>query len=189
MSKQPVPKQPRPIIHVRITFRHRASGSPSLFRQSTRTVARHRPIHWIGAIIGKATCFAYRFLSRRVVCSFYHGKSINTGVPSSRRTHRVRAQKGDDPGPDRHLHMFEDKEPVRGYLPGLAYCIPCTTLTSHTILRSRGFMVHVFDQPNDLLSLTWEVSAGGAFSKENLQPAYLSTRTNTGTVVRRVTAS
>ena len=75
-----------------------------------------------------------------------------------------------------HLHMFEDDEEVRSTFKDIPYSLPCTSLTSHTLSRSNGFMVHVFEKnaPNSIKTFTWELSAGGLFSDDLFRPAYES---------------
>lgn len=75
-----------------------------------------------------------------------------------------------------HLHMFEDDEQLRGELEGLAYNIPCSTISSHPWRRSPGFMVHLITKGVDreMITFTWELSSGGYFNSDFLRPAYIA---------------
>jgi predicted phosphodiesterase len=86
-----------------------------------------------------------------------------------------------------HIHMFEGSEVLRTEIPELAYCIPCSTLSSHTWRGSPGFMVHVVSNGTDreLSSFIWERSAGEFFSADLLRPAYLAKLSGDRAAVRR----
>jgi 3',5'-cyclic AMP phosphodiesterase CpdA len=86
-----------------------------------------------------------------------------------------------------HVHMFEGRETLRTEIPELAYCIPCSTLSSQTWRGNPGFMVHVISNGGDreLRSFTWERSAGEFFGGDMLRPAYLAKLTGDRVAVLR----
>jgi 3',5'-cyclic AMP phosphodiesterase CpdA len=88
-----------------------------------------------------------------------------------------------------HLHMFEGNVKSRVEIPDMAFCIPCSTLCSYPVHRSRGFMMHVLSNApqRDLLSLVWEISDEFIFTAEGIQPAYLTHALGDGPILRRGT--
>jgi hypothetical protein len=76
---------------------------------------------------------------------------------------------------------------LRTEIPELAYCIPCSTLSSQTWRGNPGFMVHVISNGGDreLFSFTWERSAGEFFGADMLRPAYRAKLTGDRVAVGR----
>ncbi len=84
-----------------------------------------------------------------------------------------------------HVHLVEDHTPARLPVAGLAFAIPCPTLTSHSVTGGNGIAVHAFGEygPQRMVStIIWGLTTAISFEPETCRLRYQNEISPTGLV-------